>query len=381
MLILVNFYFQRLVVNRKGYFGEVDLRRCFRFFAFAFAALIVGTSGQTGASRAQGARPIPRELPEARADSATAEVGNAVRIEVLANDVGVPPQGQPAPEMKVDNVPACATVQVDGRALVFRGSASCVGADVVFAYSVKLNDEWQSAAVSVTVRPAGADTPRSPDTPPRPQDPARRPPGSVPLCSLPDADWQMARIEGGTFDKSSIPGAIIDFAELIEDRTFSVTPFCITIDAIPSEPVERYFNNLNEDERRTQFPELATRDAMPPGQADPSRAAANASQTMALAFSKRSGERSGRALALPTLQEFVAAAWELESKYPGTPQAEAFLILVRSGNLQWTSSPCGPGKYWAIGPSTQSSSQGRLVKLCYSSSRIDRTGFRVVMKQ
>jgi hypothetical protein len=335
--------------------------------------------GYPGDLRAQGGRPTPPELPEARPDTATAEVGVAKRIEVLGNDLGVPAQGQPAPEMKVDGVPPCATVQVDGRALLFRGGADCVGSDVVFDYSVKLGGEWQSAAVSVTVRPAEAAV-----TPPPSQPPVTPPPsaGAVVPCSLPDTDWQMARIEGGTFNKSSIPAGIVDFADLIEDSSFSVASFCITIDAIPAEPVDRYFNNLNEDERRSQFPEIGARNAMPTGQADPARAAANASQTMALAFSKRSGERSGRALGLPTLQEFVAAAWELQSKYPGSPQTDAFLILVRSGNLQWTSTPCGsPGSYWTIGPSTQASAQGKLVKLCYNSTRIDRTGFRLVMKQ
>lgn len=330
--------------------------------------------------RAQGGRPTPPELPEARPDSAVAEVGNAVRIEVLANDLGVPAQGEPAPEMKVDSIPPCATVQVDGRALVFRGGNDCVGSDVVFGYSVKLGGEWQSAAVSVTVRPA-AEPGR---TPPSTQPPVaeQAPATAVVPCSLPDTDWQMARIEGGSFAKSSIPAGIVDFADLIEDSSFSVAPFCITIDAVPAEPVDRYFNNLNEDERRNQFPEIGARNAMPAAQADPTRAPANASQTMALAFSKRTGERSGRALGLPTLQEFVAAAWELQSKHPGSSQTDAFLILVRSGNLQWTSTPCGsPGSYWTIGPSTQASAQGKLVKLCYNATRIDRTGFRLVMKQ
>ena len=372
-------------MTRKSCFGKVDLRRCIRSFAFGALAVTAVACGYPSDVRAQGSRPTPPELPEARPDSAVADVGNAVRIEVLANDLGVPAQGQPAPEMKVDTIPPCATVQVDGRALVFRGGNDCVGSDVVFDYSVKLNGEWQSAPVTVTVRPAEANrTPPPPPPPPPSQSPATTPPQATAVapCNVPDTDWQMARIEGGSFDKSSIPTGIVDFADLIEDSSFSVAPFCITIDAVPAEPVDRYFNNLNEDERRNQFPEIGARNAMPVGQADPTRAPANASQTMALAFSKRTGERSGRAMGLPTLQEFVAAAWELQSKHPGSPQTDAFLILVRSGNLQWTSTPCGsPGSYWTIGPSTQASAQGKLVKLCYNATRIDRTGFRLVMKQ
>jgi hypothetical protein len=324
-----------------------------RYFAAVSAALMAVTFGSL---RAQGARPIPPELPEARPDTAVTEVDKEISIDVLANDLGVPPPGQPVPEMRVEGAPACATVRINGRELVFRGSDSCVGSDVVFGYSVKLGGEWQTAAISVTVRPRSA----------------RTPPAS---CNLPDTDWQMTRIDGGVFDKSAVPSGVSDFAGLIEESSFTVDPFCITVEPIPAEPVERYFNNLNEDERRSQFPEFG-------GGVSTGHAPANASAAMAVAFTKRVAERSGRQLALPTLQQMVAAAWELQSKHPGAPQTDAFLILMRSGNLQWTSSACGPqDRYLAIGPSAQANIQGQLVKLCYNASRIDRTSFHLVMTQ
>lgn len=312
-----------------------------------------------GALRAQGARPIPPELPEARPDTAVAEVDKEISIDVLANDIGAPSPEQPAPEMKIEAAPACAAVRFNGRAVLFRGGASCVGNDVVFGYSVKLGGEWLSAAISVTVRPAST----SPSV----------------ACSLPDTDWQMTRIDGGVFDKSAVPSGITDFAGLIEESTFTVDPFCITVESIPAEPVERYFNNLNEDERRNQFPEFGGGQS---GQLSVGRSPASASEAMAVAFTKRLAERSGRALALPTVQQIVAAAWELQTKHPGAPQTDAFLILMRSGNMQWTNSACGSGgSYLAVGPSASAQTQGQLVKLCYNASRIDRTSFHLVMKQ
>jgi hypothetical protein len=144
--------------------------------------------------------------------------------------------------------------------------------------------------------------------------------------------------------------------------------------------VERYFNNLNEDDRHSQFPEFGG--GQNGQQSGAGHSPANASAAMAVAFTKRFAERSGRRLALPTLQQIVAAAWELQSKHPGAPETDAFLILMRSGNRQWTSSACGSqDSYLTIGPSTSADTQGQLVKLCYNAARIDRTSFHLVMTQ
>jgi hypothetical protein len=352
------------------YFSDKHLqRKYFGFHAAIYVALLmlligcllIGCASRVAFAQNSG-RPVPAPLPEARPDAAVAEVGRPVRIDVLANDYGVPSEGQPAPEMRIEGVPACATVQVEGRTLIFRGGTDCVGADVVFGYSVKIQGDWLTAAVSVTVKPATA--------------------AALGPCNVPEYDWQMTKIDGGTFDKSSMPPGIVDFVDLIDENTFSVAPFCITLDAIPAEPVERYFNNLREEDRRDQYPELAAQTNIPAVPGAPGRMPANASQRMALAFAKRTGERSNRQLALPTLQEYVGVAWELQAKHRGAPETDAFLITMRSGNLQWTSTPCGsPGSYWTVGPSTQASAQGKLVKLCYELSRLDRTGFRLVVKQ
>lgn len=347
------------------YFSDKHLqRKYFGFHAAIYVALLmllIGCASRVALAQNSG-RPVPAPLPEARPDAAVAEVGKPVRIDVLANDYGVPSEGQPAPEMRIEGIPACATVQVEGRALIFRGGTDCVGADVVFGYSVKIQGDWLTAAVSVTVKPATA--------------------AALGPCDVPEYDWQMTKIDGGTFDKSSMPPGIVDFVDLIDENTFSVAPFCITLDAIPAEPVERYFNNLQEEDRRDQYPELAAQTNIPAVPGAPGHMPANASQRMALAFAKRTGERSNRQLALPTLQEYVGVAWELQAKHRGAPETDAFLITMRSGNLQWTSSPCGsPGSYWTVGPSTQASAQGKLVKLCYELSRLDRTGFRLVVKQ
>lgn len=223
-----------------------------------------------------------------------------------------------------------------------------------------------TAAVSVTVKPGETVKPRPSDG------------GGAVACNVADPYIKMTKIEGGSFDKSSVPPSLVDFAELIDENTFSVTPFCITLDAIPAEPVDRYFNNLREEDRRDQFPELAAQGNIPNTQGLPGRTPANASQRMAVAFAKRTGERSDREMLLPTLQQYVGAAWELQTRHPDAPETDAFLIAMRNGNLQWTSTPCGSsGSYWTIGPSAQ----GKLVKLCYALSRLDRTGFRLAIKQ
>jgi hypothetical protein len=374
LLILVNVYFPAtFVVKQISLSSEKYCRRKYSGLRAVFwtVLLVLLTGGASRFALAQhSGRPTPDLLPEARPDAAIAEVGNPLRIDVLANDIGVPSDG-PAPELRTEGVPACATVQIDGRVLVFRGSAACIGTDVVFGYGVKLQGTWMTAAVSVTVKPAGA----APGPGPRGGNVAGG-------CNVPGLDWQMTRIEGGAFDKSSAPAGIVDFVELIDETSFSVAPLCITLDTIPAEPVDRFFNNLREEDRRDQYPELAAPNSNPIAPGTPGRLPANASQRMAVAFAKWFGERNERQLVLPTLQEYVAVAWELQASRRGAPETDAYLITMRSGNLMWTSTPCGsPGSYWTIGPSNEASAQGKLRKLCYQQSRLDRTGFRLVIKQ
>lgn len=352
--------------------------RHFRSRGAVLIALLIliagGAFSQLGAQG--GANPAFGLLPEAQPDSAVAEVGREVTIPVLANDVGMP-AGEQVPEMRVERVPPCATVQVAGRALTFRGTQDCVGQDVVFGYAVKVRDDWLTAAVTVTVKPAGsASVPEVPSNVPRTQD--QTPPQvQTANCTSPDPNWPLAKIEGDTFNKSAAPAAINDFADLVEDATFAVAAFCITLAPIPADPVDRYFSGMSDDDRRNLFPELSGENA----QIGTGQTPANASETMVAAFSKWLGERTGRELSLPTLQQYVAAAWELQTKHPNDPQTDAFLVLMRSGSRQWTSTPCGSeGSYWTIGPSIQANSRGKLVKLCYHSSRMDRTGFRLVIK-
>jgi hypothetical protein len=375
--ILVNLYFETPRVVKRSFFCKADSEsRHFRSSGAALAAFLMLIAGGAFSqlSAQGGANPAFDLLPEAMPDSAVTEVGREVTIEVLANDVGMPAAEQ-APEIRVERVPPCATVQVAGHALTFRGTQECVGQDVVFGYAVKVRDDWLTAAVTVTVKPAGsAPVVVAPSSVPPTQDQTQVQTAS---CTSPVPDWPLAKIEGDTFNKSAAPSTIADFADLIEDATFSVAAFCITLAPIPADPVDHYFSGMNDDDRRNLFPELAGQTAaIGTGQTP-----ANASETMVAAYSKWLGERTGRQLSLPTLQQYVAAAWELQTKHPTDPQTDAFLVLMRSGSLQWTSTPCGSeGSYWTIGPSIQAGSRGKLVKLCYNSSRMDRTGFRLVIK-
>jgi hypothetical protein len=189
-------------------------------------------------------------------------------------------------------------------------------------------------------------------------------------------NWNATMIQGGAYSKDNAPRGIIDLVDLLEQPQFSVQPFCITTEPAPADIVDIFFNNLAPQQRQDLFPESQQRGTISNG-LDPIRASARVSQRMAIAFAKRTGERSGRQVALPTLEEYVAAAWDLQTRRFGTPEADAYLVTLRTGNLQWTSTACGSlGSYWTIGPGAQ----GRLVKLCYEQSRVDRTSFRLSIK-
>jgi hypothetical protein len=328
------------------------------YFAFVVVLVAVGSSGFSSQSWAQGAsvtsaRPRPTLRPEARPDEATVEAGRATRIEVLANDIGVPGPDRPPPEMRIEGHPECGAAKIDGRAVVFMGGSECVGVSIHFGYSFKANEDWITGMVAVTVKQAAFS------------------------CEVASLNWPALKIEGGQFDKEDAPPGIVDFADLLPEAGFSVRPFCITLDAVPAEAVDRYFNGLPEEERRTQFPELDQHSVTPAGQDATANPVARVSHRMAIAFAQRAGERGGRNIELPTLQEYVAAAWEMQVKHPGTPDADKLLVMLRSGLLQWTSSACGANdSFWTIGPSAQ----GPLTKLCYEQSRLDRTGFRLTIK-
>jgi hypothetical protein len=343
-------------VQRLVEFQAIHCRSIRTFFLTSLLLLVPATVDQVRAQGGAGApaRPIPELNPEARPDTAVTEVDRSTRIEVLENDINIP--SQPRPELRIERSPACGTAEVDGTAVIFKGGPQCVGVDVSFGYSVQLPNGQVRGLVSVKVKPAAA--------------------VAVP-CDVPGYEWGMTKIEGGTFDKASAPPNVIDFVDLIDENTFSVRPFCITVEAVPAEPVGIYFDNIREEDRRDRFPELQQQSsAIAPGQDVTGRASARVSQRMALAFASRVGEKSSRKLMLPSLEQYVAVAWELQTRRPGAPETDAFIVMMRSGSLQWTSTPCGSGSYWTVGPSTQ----GRLVKLCYEQSRLDRTGFRLAIQ-
>jgi hypothetical protein len=332
--------------------GKCRSRRLTLLMA-AIAILIIGAAGhlhaQNAESREQG-RPVPALRPEARPDVAVAETGKPTRIEVLENDIGI---SDASPELRIEEQPNCGTAEIDGRAVIFKGGADCLGVDIRFGYGVRVGEEWIAAIVSVTMKPAAF------------------------TCGVPGLALTTIKIEGGQFDKASAPPGIADFLNLIEGDMFSVQPFCIFLDAIPVDAVDEYLNNLDLQQRTELFPELQSPRNVIGGRDITAPVPARVSQRIAIGFAKRFSEKSGRELALPTLQEYVAAAWELQSKHAGSREADAFLVSMRSGNLQWTSTPCDrPGVFLTIGPNAQ----GRLAKICYEQSRLDRTGFRIAIR-
>ena len=77
------------------------------------------------------------------------------RIDVLANDRGVPPQSEIELAIEPAPAPACGKVDVEGGAIWYEAGADCVGVPVRFRYRVKLRDprtcdyEWQTTTVTV----------------------------------------------------------------------------------------------------------------------------------------------------------------------------------------------------------------------------------------
>jgi hypothetical protein len=333
-----------LIVKRRRLRAAVISRSGFLFPIVLVAMLAVGVS----AAWSQPVAPMaPKLKPVAIDDRATVEAGRPTRIEILENDLAIP-AGPTPPEIDIVQ-PACGTVQVDGRAVIYSGTSDCVGAEVSFKYIVKLPDDSVAAAVNVTVT------------------------ATTFSCGISSMQVTSIKIEGGVFNKQNAPPAIADLVAQIDDQTFTVPTFCVTLDAVSAELVDPYFNNMPQQERDDQFPETLLNNAAGGG-TDP---AARVSHRMAQAFARRSSERSGRNIQLPSLNEYVAVAWELQTRRPQSPEALNFIAGLRSGALQWTSTPCaGENAFWVIGPNFQ----GRVEKLCFNQSRLEKTGFRLAIR-
>jgi hypothetical protein len=319
-----------------------------------------GTPPAGASSGAEPVRPSPALRPEARPDRATAEAGKRTRIDVLANDEGVPDDPNAVPEMKIEGTGICGTAKIDGRFVVYQGGDECAGKQVEFDYSVFLKDEWVTGHVTVTVTARAS------------------------ACDIQGSPWRLIKIDGGHFDKQNAPPAIVDFTDLLNEQTFDVTPFCLLLEPIPSVDMDKYFASLPDDQRHEQFPEFfeaAPATFTSPGESVP---ATNVSFRMAQAYAKQKAAAFARDVTLPTLNELIAAAWELQVKRPAAAETNSFLISLRSGNLQWTSTPCSPaggsssGKFLTIGPTL--AANGMLTKLCFEQSRRDHTGFRLVVR-
>jgi Sulfatase-modifying factor enzyme 1 len=312
------------------------------------------------APSAEPARPVPVLRPEARPDSVTAEVGERKRIDVLANDQGVPTDPDAVPEMKIEGTDICGTARIEGRYIVYQGGNECAGKQVEFDYSVFLQNEWVTSHVTIRVS-------------------ARTSP-----CNIPGSSWRMIRIDGGHFDKQNAPPAIVDFTDLLTDTTFDVAPFCLMLEPVPSVDLDKFMASIPDDQRHEQFPEFFEATVSNPyaNQGD-SAPANNVSFRMAQAFAKQKAAAFERNVTLPTLSELIAAAWQLQDKRPADAETSIFIVSLRSGNLQWTSTSCdtasGPaGEFLTVGPSQNAT--GSLTRLCFEQSRRDHTGFRLVIR-
>ena len=306
------------------------------------------------APRAEPRRPEAVARPQARPDQATAEAGERKRIDVLANDVGMPPDTEPAPPLEVQGPVTCGTAQVEGRFVVYQGGNECVGKQVRFGYSVRLPNETVTAVVTVTVKPRSV------------------------ACESPNPAWKWVKIDGGRFEKANAPAGVADFADLAEEDAFTVAPFCLMLEPVPADDLDKFIGTIPEAQRREQFPEIFEDAGASVPQDSQSGSANRVSRRMAQAYVKKAGATT-RGVELPALNEYIAAAWELWTKHNELPEAQAFIVSLRSGSLQWTSTSCGSAdSFWTIGPSA--GAQERLTKLCFDQSRRDRTGFRLMTR-
>jgi hypothetical protein len=331
------------IVKRTRLRVAVIFRSRFLFPIMLAAVLAIGPS----ASWSQSATPMPQPplKPVAIDDTATAEADRPTRIEILQNDLAIP-AGPTAPTIQVVQ-PACGNVVIDGRAVIYTGGSACVGAEVSFKYVVQLPGDSVAAGVTVTVT------------------------ASTFSCDTRSAGMTSIKMEGGAFDKQNAPGAIADLVAQLDDQTFTIAAFCITPEALSAEIVDPFFNNMPQQERDTQFPETKYNNAPP--SADPG---ARVSHSMARAFARRSSERSGgRTVQLPSLNEYIGVAWELQTRRPQSPEALNFISSLRTGTMQWTSTPCAPDAYYAIGPFG-----GKILKQCLHESWMNNTGFRLAVR-
>ena len=105
---------------------------------------------------------------------------------------------------------------------MYLGDRTCIGKVVRFGYSVRVQDEWVTGLVTVTVVEPPAVPPPEPHVS-GPAGPAA--PGPAVTCDLKDRSWRAIKIEGGRFEKANAPPEIADFVRLIDADTLTVEPF------------------------------------------------------------------------------------------------------------------------------------------------------------
>ena len=335
-----------------------------------FAAAAILTFAMSVASYAQQQPPAgqPRPLrpnlkPEARADEYVVEIGRGHELKVLENDIGVPPAGQPQPSLEAVEVEsaigqpnqACGVIRPLQSMVYYEGRPDCVGKTLRYTYKVKLRNEQTNQdelvtgqlTIKVVARSYGCDT----------------------------SSGRYIKIDGGTFDKTRAPHEISDIVQLVEGSSFTVAPFCMTLDPISVDEVTAAIAKLPPD--RTRLAELRDSDQVGPN------APPGSSRRMAELYAEAIASAGDPPMTLPTIEELVAAAWVLQLGAADSLKTKQYLLSLRTGGLLWTSTPCdsGPGKFFVVGPMQSGMGAPSLVdKLCYAQQRRYRAGFRLVYR-
>lgn len=204
----------------------------------------------------------------------------------------------------------------------------------------------------------------------------------IETCGISDAPFRFLLIKGGKYSIADAPRPLADLAGLLDTADFEVAPFCITEEAIARSEFDFLVLNIPISKIRAVMPEALS--SLPHQRSisittgrTQRLPATQVSLAMARTFAEEKSEMMEQELVLPSLEQYIAAAWELHTNRPDAPETHSFLVSLRGGLLEWTKTACqNKGTYVVLGPRLDGS---RIEKYCFESTRRgSRSGFRLV---
>jgi formylglycine-generating enzyme required for sulfatase activity len=265
---------------------------------------------------------------------------------------------------KLGRRPACGMIWETPQGIVLKAKAECVGQTLEFDYRVSVagasgtQPETVKVAVQALVQ-SGIET-----------------------CGMSNAPYEFIKIPGGSYSFQNPPSQLSDLVALVGRGTATVEPFCITEELVPASEMEAFLAEQTPVQKREAFPEAIDAMLQPVAQVETGRGvrspALAVSYRMAKGYAQRLSDSIGRALQLPRLEQYAAAAVYLQRQRPDAPSTHSFFVSLRGGAMEWSDTPCNAVQetFALLGTNIQS---GGLNKYCYESSqRVARMSFRLV---